>query len=190
MSRAYRIRVRESIRRDLSASDEISCDLELLEILPPEQMRELLRQELQGRGFELQPDGKLSRQQNGVTITVDPEQGTVSVKAEASESVELESQREELGYDDFGPSEEQIRQRLQQTLNQELERRAEQHRARLQTKATEQLEGELADVQKELNQAVNRVTAEALKRKAASLGQIKEITEDPEQGSLTITVEV
>jgi hypothetical protein len=37
---------------------------------------------------------------------------------------------------------------------------------------------------------VNRVTAEALKRKAASLGQIKEMTEDPQAGSLTIVVEV
>ena len=32
--------------------------------------------------------------------------------------------------------------------------------------------------------------AEALKRKAASLGQIKEMTEDVESGSLTIKVEV
>ena len=39
-------------------------------------------------------------------------------------------------------------------------------------------------------EAVNRITAEALKKKAASLGQIKEMTEDPQSGSLTITVEV
>jgi hypothetical protein len=41
-----------------------------------------------------------------------------------------------------------------------------------------------------LNQAVNRVTAEALKRKAAQIGAIKEITEDAQTGSLTIKVEV
>ena len=46
------------------------------------------------------------------------------------------------------------------------------------------------DVRKELGQAINRVTAEALKRKAASIGQIKHMTEDPQSGSLTITVEV
>ena len=45
-------------------------------------------------------------------------------------------------------------------------------------------------MRKELNEAVNAVTREALKRKAAQLGQIKEMTEDPEAGSLTIKVEV
>ena len=50
--------------------------------------------------------------------------------------------------------------------------------------------GEVHRLQKELDQAVNRVTAEALKRKAAQMGQIKEMTEDPQAGSLTIVVEV
>jgi len=48
----------------------------------------------------------------------------------------------------------------------------------------------LGDVRKEMDEVVNRVTAEALKRKAAQLGQIKEMTEDPQAGSLTIVVEV
>ena len=52
MSRAYRIRVQESLRRVIRASDHVSTDLELLDILPPEQMSELLAQELQKRGFE------------------------------------------------------------------------------------------------------------------------------------------
>ena len=33
-------------------------------------------------------------------------------------------------------------------------------------------------------------TAEALKQKAAQLGQIKEMTEDPQSGSMTIVLEV
>ena len=48
----------------------------------------------------------------------------------------------------------------------------------------------MEDVRKDLNDAVNSITREALKRKAAQLGQIKEMTEDPEAGSLTIKVEV
>ena len=43
---------------------------------------------------------------------------------------------------------------------------------------------------KQLDQATNRATAKALKQKAAQIGQIKELTEDPESGSLTIVVEV
>ena len=42
MSRAYRIRVQESLRRRIAAEDAVTTQLELLEVLPPEQMADLL----------------------------------------------------------------------------------------------------------------------------------------------------
>ena len=189
MSRAYRITVKESLSRDLAACDEVCSNLEILEILPSEQMAELLRAELIERGFAEEGE-KLARTEKGVSVTVDPKTGEVAVKAEAADTVELKAQRDDWGYDDTGPGEESIRRRLQEQLKQDLERRATQQQAQLQNAATEKLEGHLDDVRKELNQAINRVTAKALKKKAASLGQIKEMTEDPQSGSLTITVEV
>jgi hypothetical protein len=189
MSRAYKIRVKESLNQDLSASDEICSDLELLEVLPADQMADLLRNELAQRGYEEQ-DGKMTKREGNVTVSVDPKTGEVAIKAEASESVELEAEREDWGYDDVGPSEQRIRERLSDQLKKDLERKAEQQQSKLQGKATEKLEGVMDDVRKELGQAVNRVTAEALKRKAASMGAIKEMTEDPEAGTLTIKVEV
>ena len=51
MSRAYRIRVKESVNQDLSASDEVCSDLEILEILPGDQMAELVAKELKDRGY-------------------------------------------------------------------------------------------------------------------------------------------
>ena len=189
MSRAYRINVKESLKRDLAASDEVCSDLEILQILPAEQMAELLRGELKGRGFE-EENNKLVRVDKGVTVTVDPNSGEVSVKSETADNVELKAERDDWGYDDAGPGEEQIRRRLQEQLKLDLERRAGQQQARLQNDATEKLERAMDEVRKELGQAVNRVTAEALKKKAASIGRIKEMTEDPQSGSLTITVEV
>ena len=56
MSRAYRITVKESETRHLKAGDEISTCLEILEILPPEDMATLLKNELKNRGFEEQED--------------------------------------------------------------------------------------------------------------------------------------
>jgi FtsH ternary system domain X5 len=189
MSRAYRIRVKESIRKDLSASDEVCSDLEILEILPGEQMADLLAGELKGRGFE-EKDGKLVRSRDGVTVTVDPKNGELSVKTEKEERVDLQTEKEGWGYDDVGPRGEQVRRQLSEQAKAELERRSQRQQERLQSEATEQLEGVMGDVRKELNDAVNSVTREALKRKAAQLGQIKELTEDPEAGSLTIKVEV
>ncbi|VTS00054.1 hypothetical protein [Tuwongella immobilis] len=189
MSRAYRIRVRESISRELKASDEICSDLEMLEILPCDQMAQLLKGALAERGFEEQ-DGKMVRKDGDITVSIDPETGEVSIRSEATEKVDLEGAREGTGYDDVGPNEASLRERLQRELKQDLERRAEQQTQRLQGQATEALEKKLADMQQELNQVVNKVTAEALKQKASQLGQIKEMTEDPENGSLTIKVEV
>ena len=60
----------------------------------------------------------------------------------------------------------------------------------LQKQITDQLEAQLSDLKSELDQAVNRATAEALKQKAAQIGQIKQVTDDIEAGSLTIVVEV
>jgi hypothetical protein len=190
MSRAYRIRVSETLARTLRAEDSISTHLELLEVLPPEQMADLLRQELERRGFQAR-DGELVRQEeNGVTTSIDPATGTVTVRAKAARDVELEGKREGLAYDDLGPGEKNVRRGLQKQVQEDLEKQAEHEQTRLQSEATGRLEGHLADLQGELNQAVNRVTAEALKRKAAQLGQIKEMTEDPQSGSLTIKIEV
>ena len=47
-----------------------------------------------------------------------------------------------------------------------------------------------AAMRKELDQAVNRVTADALKEKAAQIGQIKSLSEDAATGSMTIVLEV
>lgn len=189
MSRAYRIRVSETLARTLRAEDSISTHLELLEVLPPEQMAALLREELKGRGFA-EKDGRLVRTEGEVTTSIDPASGTVTVQSKAVEELELEGQREGLAYDDFGPGEKSVRKAIGKQLQEDLARQAEHEQGKVQAAATKRLEGHLADLRKELNGAVNRVTAEALKRKAAQLGQIKEVTEDPQSGSLTIKVEV
>jgi hypothetical protein len=189
MSRAYRIRVREGLTKVVRAHDHVSTKLEVLEILPADQMGELLAEELERRDYRRQGD-VLVREQDGVTVAVDPRTGTVTVQAEGSEQVELETEKEGRSYDDTGSHAGQVRKELREVARKELEEQAEQETARLQEKVTDRLEGQLGDVRRELDQAVNRVTAEALKRKAAQMGEIKELTEDPQSGSLTIVVEV
>ncbi len=190
MSRAYRITVRESLTRELKGSDEISTKLEVLEILPPEQMAKLLTEELKTRGFQEQEDGTLVRKDGKVTITVEPCTGEVTVKSEAGETVTLEAKRDTTGYDDIGPGERGLRDRVREQLKQDLERKAERETERLQSKATQELERRLEELQPELGQVVNKITREALKQKAQQLGTVKEIAEDDETGNLTIKVEV
>ena len=51
MSRAYRIKVSESLHKIIRAEDRVSTCLEILNVLPQEEMAELLAQELQRRGY-------------------------------------------------------------------------------------------------------------------------------------------
>jgi hypothetical protein len=189
MSRAYRIRVRESISRVLRAQDKVSTQLELLEILSPEEMGALLADELERRGFK-KKGAVLTRQNEGVTVTVDVKTGTVTVQAEACETVSEEGERSATSWEETGHQAERMKRDLREALRKDLDKAAQAREAGLQSKVTDQLEAQLGDLRKELDQAVNRVTADALKQKAAQLGQIKEMTEDREAGSLTIVLEV
>jgi hypothetical protein len=189
MSRSYRISVRETLRRVVRAKDHVESQLELLEVLPAEQMTELLAEELLRRGFERRDD-TLVREQGDIEVTVDLKTGTVTVSATTAREVELEERASGYSYDSSGPGAKEVEKRLGEQLRRSLEKNAEGHEKQLQSEVTDLLEGELGDITAELDQAVNRATAEALKRKAAQMGRIKHMADDPESGSLTIVVEL
>ncbi|MGL4419738.1 MAG: hypothetical protein ACRCZF_03655 [Gemmataceae bacterium] len=190
MSRAYRITVRESLTREIRGSDEIATQLELLGVLPPEAMAELLKGELRGRGYDETPNGTFTRTDGAVTVTVDPCDGTVVVRAEQEKEVTVEKTGEAGYFDDVGPSEKNVRERVAENLRKQLAEELSAEQKQLQEKATAVLEGHLADLQPELAQIVNKVTREALKQKAAQLGTIQSIHEDDKTGDLTMTIEV
>jgi hypothetical protein len=190
MSRAYRITVKESETRKLKAGDEICTELEILEILSPEEMATLLKEELKKRGFQEQDDGTMLRNDKDITVKIDPCTGEVSVKAETEESVNQEVKREATGFNDVGPNEKNLREKVHEQLKQDLDKKFDQEQSRLQGQATEALEKHLQDLQPEISAVVNQVTRDALKQKAQQLGTVKEISEDAESGSLTIKVEV
>jgi hypothetical protein len=158
-------------------------------VLPAEEMAALLAQELQRRGYQRDGD-VLARTTDGVTISVDVAAGAVTVAAQSCAEVELQGEREGRAYDDEGRSAKQVREELGRQLQSDLDKRAADQEAALQTEVTDRLEGKLSDLRQELDEVSNRVTAEALKNRAAQLGRIKEISEDAQAGSLTIVLEV
>lgn len=189
MSRAYRIRVRESLRRIERASDRVSTQLELLAVLPAEEIAALLAAELERSGYE-RVDGVFIRRKDPVQITVDPSNGHVVVQAAEERAFERVLTREtgsaseglpQHAFDRVGPVGVS-----QEPLNME----APSEREKLQLPATEHLEQALLDFRPQLDRIVNRVTVEALKRKATAMGRIKSIAEDGDGGSLTIVLEI
>jgi hypothetical protein len=188
MSRAYRIRLSESLRRHIEVDDGIQSKLELLDILPPEQTAALLERELEAAGFEQREDGQWVRvDEDGVEVRVDAQTATVTVAASADADLDLSRERVVTAW---AENDATTRERGQRALERDLEDEAARHEKDLQAQVTETLEGKLGDLRRELDQISNRVTAEALKQKAASLGEVQEISEDPETGSLTIRVKV
>jgi hypothetical protein len=189
MSRAYRIKISESLNRVIRASDHVSTQLELLEILPRETMAALLEREFGLLGFERSGE-LLVREQNGVVVALDPISGVITARIEADQQIQLEREGEANVFDFGEQTSQQIQAARREQLRQEMEKVARREEQQLQNAVTDRLEAELMDLRGELDQAINRVTAEALKQKAAAIGQIKEMTEDPETGSLTIVLEV
>src|SRR5215475_3218643 len=112
MSRSYRISVRECINRTIKAEDKITTKLEVLEILPPEQMAGLLADELEKQGFKR--DGNQ---------LVKEETGEVTVSAAASESTKVEGELHGRAYDDVGPHAGQVRDNLKGELQKNLEKK-------------------------------------------------------------------
>jgi hypothetical protein len=189
MSRAYRIQIRESTCKVIRAEDHVSTHLELLNVLPCEQMAELLAAELEQRGF-VRDEDTVRREQDGVSLTVDLSTGRVTVAAGTRRQVTVDAEQTGYAGDEKGEDARRVEAHLRQQLKKSLQAKADVHKATLQKEVTDKLEAALGDVRKELDQAVNRVTAEALKGKAAQLGTIKQVTEDPQSGSMTIILEV
>ncbi len=190
MSRAYRVSVRESLRQVVRGADRVGTTLEILEILPCEAMEGVLREELARRGFEAE-EGRMVRRGDGLAVEVDPALGDVVVRSEVSEEVEVAKELHGFADTDHGSvgrarAEEALRERARRELEADQGAKSSE----VQGRATARLDSELEGLRSEFDQVVNRVTAEALKRKAAQLGQIKEITEDARDGSMTIVLEV
>jgi hypothetical protein len=171
-SRPYRVRTKEVVGKTVVAEDHVKVQLDIPPILPRERTGELLADALKERKFKEDEDGHLVRERGGVTITVDPEEGSMTVSAEAETK---------LPPDNPSPCSCRARARLheEQSAHNDLQRQV-----------TRRLDGAIGTLGCEIEGVIQKVTVEALKEKARQLGEIKEITEDRKKGSLTIVVKV
>lgn len=181
MSRAYVVRVAESVTKTIHVEDGMAFHLEILGVLSKERMVQLLVEKLVERGFQQQADGALSRDTDGIHIRVSPETGEVTVGVVLEESVTRSADRV-LRSRDAETATRQVRSQLEGEI-------ARERGARQQT-ITAHLEQHIGAIRAELDRVSTAVVAEALKQRAGELGEIQEIVEDPETGDLKITVRV
>ena len=189
MSRAYRIQVSESEERVIHVDDSLETGIQVLDVLPREEMAELLGEELKEDGYEVE-DGIATKTEDGVVTEVELATGKLRIAVEAEEEVELTSNENGVYYDDVGPGATASREALKKKAKAGLDQAEERAKEDLQSEITGKLEGVMGDIKGEVNKASGRATIEALKKKAAAAGTIKEISEDKDNGSVTIVVDV
>ena len=187
MSRAYRIKLSRDVTQTIHVEDGVETRLPILQVEDPEQIRVRLRAELSERGFEAQDGVWVRVEEDGVEITVDPETCKVQVRLAADAQVELSERGEVRSYN---PDDAGAKAQLEKQLDGRIERRTEMEEDRLRAKVTEHLEGRLADLREELNRIANKVTADGVKAWAQRMGEVVEVQEDEETGSVSIKVEV
>lgn len=184
MSRAIQVRVSESIVRTIHVEDGVAAPLEMLPILPPAQMAELLAQELEGLGFVRDGSTCKRTEPDGTEVTIDLEAATVAVKLGAGAVVDESIERSvQVGIE----REAETEARLRETAIAELDGRLADRTEALRRAVTAQLEAKVAELKRELDGAIGRATIAALTEKASQLGQI-ESTHQDEAGNVTIRV--
>jgi len=170
--------------RTVHVEDGVAAPLEMLPILAPDRMAELLAGELTGLGFVRAGATCTRTEPDGIEVAIDLERAMVAVTlgagAELAESVELSAQ---IAVEAVTSAEARLREDALRQLDDQVDARV----VVLQREVTARLETKLAGLQRELDGAVGRATIAALTERAAQLGRI-EASHLDEAGNLTIRV--
>jgi hypothetical protein len=184
VSRAIHIRVSESVVRTIHVEDGVQSPLEMLPVLPPERMGDLLASELVERGFVREGNVMRRLDADGIEVTVDLVGSSVTVRIAHGETHE-ETVSLAANVENRETGEERLRERAGKALEAAIAARTEE----LQREVTQRLERKLADLAAELDGAIGKATVAALTERAKQLGEIKELVAD-EAGNVTIKVKL
>jgi hypothetical protein len=174
MSRGYRIEVPLQVARGtVTASDTLCIGIDVLPILPDDGMRDIVKQTLKDRGWKEAKDGTLEKPLGeGAVAVLEKDGKTVTVRLETSQDVQRQG-------------------RTDQEAKAALDSRKDAAEKEAKARATRALARAEPAVRSELDDAVQKVYVEALKKKAASMGSVESLQETKSaDGSIEITIKV
>ena len=185
MSFPYRVTVTRTVQETVSEKDQSKNKVDLTPILESGRMRDLLVEALKKRGFKEQADGTLVRTQDGVTETFDPKTMEVTATSEASGDIKKEKTVEARGDTWRREEADRSRKHVEAEVGKRLEKElavTEAERQEKQRELAAEAQRRLSDSEKrrmqDLNDATLDVYSEALKEKARTLGEVKEVHEN------------
>lgn len=185
MSYPYRVRVSKTVEENVNAKDKVTNTLKIDNILDDEEMKELLKAALEKRGFKEGDDGQWVREkEDGERQVVDLETMQVTTSVEKEDSITKEKTLEVVG-DAYAAAEREVQreqrkreaeERLDRTLKITDDEISDKQQELIKVIGEQLQEGAEAR-NRELLEVVAEVQAEALKKKAATLGTVMSVDE-------------
>jgi hypothetical protein len=176
---------------DVEISDHADLEIRVLPILPRERIDQLVRDELERRGWTRGDDGTLTKQIGDTLATLPPGASSIRITISDETSVQVEANvRQSITAGD-----EEARAAVNARAEAEAARRladatADARRA-LEADAADRLLTVWRELRAELDDVVNVTTRRALEQRATELGAIESIEEGRNKDGgyeLTITV--
>lgn len=205
MSYPYRVSVTRSVAEEVTGGDRHVARLSATNILPSDDMRDLVAEKARARGWKDSEEGKLEKQNDdGTRQVLDLETMEVETTASVGGQISRQETVEATGDTDFvpkGTTLEQARAALAEKAGKELEasikisdEEREAKRAELSAAASAKLAVNADARRRELNEIVRDAEASALKAKAKTIGRVVDVAEGTggAQGAdyeLTITIQ-
>jgi hypothetical protein len=198
VSYPYRVVVTKAVEESVDANDRVVTKVTLTPILPKEAMKETLKGVLEKKGWKERKDGKLEKKgPDGEDQVFDLDEMTLTTEVSEKETIRKEKTVEVMGDAWHKEDIEAEKDRLRAKAAADLEKRLAVSEDERSNKKQE-LEKKIADKiskgeetrKKELNESLLEVYAEALKKKAASLGSITSVKEERKNNEYELTIKV
>ncbi|MEW5743568.1 MAG: hypothetical protein AB1938_31945 [Myxococcota bacterium] len=190
--------VSKRVTRDATVDehDHLEVEVRLLPVLGEERLGEVLREELEARGWVRRADGALTKDFGEATATLEAESSTVRLEVRGSRdvSVAAEARGRVRTRDDAATreaTEADIEAAAAAKADGKLAVAAEGARREVVRENIEKLLEVQDDLRADVDAATSATTRRALKERAAQLGAIESVSEQRgDDGSLEVTIRV
>lgn len=186
MSRSYAIRLPLNLLLSADTRERLgnySLGFEMLEILPPDQMRQILRQNLLGLGFTEEPEGLAMPCTGGKSAVFDLENLKMHLKVPLPESMSIRIEEEAQHSWD-----EAIRQAVEN--NGLIESVSGWASSNVAHQAAEELTKLALQAKEQVNLALKDTYRDAVKEKAGKIGSVTNVTESNDGANWRIRIEI
>ncbi len=187
------IPVQKTIKRDdeVHTSDHIDVHVRLLPILEPQAQDDMLREELELRGWARQPDGSLTKPFGDAVATLPAGSATIRLEVEHARSVTASGSASGSALEADLAAQDEIVRQAEADADRKLAEASAEARATLVKANIDRLLRVEQDLRAEVAEVAKVTTKRSLEQRAAQLGAVESTLESrAADGSYELTITV